>query len=61
MAGDACHLRYIMYNRNISSIFLNIFQTGRTPLHLASEAGHIEAVMRLIDMSCNANARDKVV
>lgn len=35
--------------------------TGRTPLHLASEAGHIEAVMRLIDMSCDANARDKVV
>ncbi|XP_052699720.1 ankyrin repeat and death domain-containing protein 1A-like isoform X4 [Crassostrea angulata] len=33
--------------------------TGRTPLHLASEAGHIEAVMRLIDMSCDANARDK--
>lgn len=53
-----------MCNRNITSInfiYVYIFQTGRTPLHLASEAGHIEAVMRLIDMSCDANARDKVV
>ncbi|KAK3098345.1 hypothetical protein FSP39_018639 [Pinctada imbricata] len=37
----------------------DVEQMERTALHLAAEAGHLEAVMRLIDMRCDANKRDK--
>ncbi|KAK3595191.1 hypothetical protein CHS0354_002795 [Potamilus streckersoni] len=33
-------------------------KNDKTPLHLAAEAGHLQAVMRLIDMGCDAHIRD---
>ena len=37
-----------------------VFQHEKTALHLAAEEGHLDAVMRLIDLRADVNRRDTV-
>jgi len=40
--------------------YVCILQSDKTALHIAAEEGHLAAVMRLIDLRCDVNKRDKV-
>ena len=35
-------------------------QNGRTPLHEAAEAGHLNVVLHLVSSSADVNTKDKV-
>lgn len=53
---------FFLCERKNTLIFICIkIQSDKTALHIAAEEGHLDAVMRLIDLRCDVNKRDKVL
>jgi len=56
--GDVEQLRILIPNLSLADISRGDYD-NRTPLHLASEEGHMEAVKLLVESGANINATDR--